>query len=93
MLIGIKYNVPSQGKLGENIVWRVYEHLNETAQQSDKYNGPNIQYVEHVDVEDVDSWTGNNIYYIGYSLVVEGNIEYYIDSETGLRHARIHGDE
>lgn len=82
MLIGIKYSVPSQGILGNSQIWRIYKNLDQGFTET--------EYVEHIEIEDgVDSWTGESLYRIGYSLILEGNLECYIDKETGLRYARI----
>lgn len=83
MIIGIKYSVPSQGILGQNKIWRIYKNLNEGHTET--------EYVESINIESgVDSWTGEMVHKIGYSLICEGNLECYIDEETGLRKARIY---
>ena len=47
--------------------------------------------LEHVEIEEgVDSWTGENLFRIGYSLVCEGEVECFTDEKTGRRHARIY---
>lgn len=95
MLIGIKYHVPSKGIVGQNQIWRIYQNLDKLSKRADfnGMEGVDIEYVEHVEIEDVDSWTGENIFRIGYSLVLEGEIEYFIDPITGLRHARVYATE
>ena len=93
MIIAIKYNVPSQGETGKNFIWRIYENIDEISQAPDFHGmqGPGIEYIEHIEIEDgVDSWTGENLHRIGFSLICEGNVEYFTDKESGHRHARIY---
>ena len=85
MLLGLKFNVPSRGELGKNLIWRIYKNL-------DKGHAETV-YCEHLEIEDVDSWSGEDLYRIGYSLILEGEVETYIDEETGLKFARIFGSE
>lgn len=83
MLIGIKYSVPSQGVLGNNLIWRIYKNINDGFTET--------EYVEHIDIEEgIESWTGENLFSIGFSLLCRGNLECYTDPETGLRYARIY---
>lgn len=82
MLMGIKYNVPSRGILGKDQIWRIYKNLDNGVTET--------EYVEHLEIEDgVDSWTGEQLFRIGYALICEGEVECFIDEETGRRHARI----
>lgn len=86
MVIGIKYSVPSQGILGNDLIWRIYKNVDQGWSET--------EYVEHIEIEDgVDSWTGNNLFRIGYSLVCDGELECFIDEKTGRRHARIYKGE
>ena len=83
MIIGIKYHVPSEGILGNNQIWRIYKNIDQ--------GWADTEYIEHIEIEaGVDSWTGENLYKVGYSLICEGEVECFIDEETGLRHARIY---
>lgn len=83
MLLSIKYHVPSQGILGKNQIWRIYKNIDQ--------GYTDAEYVEHLEIEEgVDSWTGENLYRVGFSLICEGNLECYIDEETGLRYGRIY---
>ena len=95
MIIGIKYNVPSRGIVGKNDIWRIYQNVDKISKEGNfnGLQGVDIEYVEHIEIEDVDSWTGENLYRVGYSLICEGEIEYYTDPKTGLRHARIFSGE
>lgn len=93
MLIAIKYNVPSKGIQGQNQIWRIYENIEQISESPTFHGmqGPGIEYIEHIEIEDgVDSWTGEELCRIGYALFCEGNVEYFIDPESGLRHARIY---
>ena len=82
MIMGIKYHVPSRGQLGNNNIWRIYKNLDKGFSET--------EYVEHIEIgEGVESWTGEDLYHVGYSLIVEGELECFMDKETGLRHARI----
>ena len=93
MIIGIKYHVPSKGIQGENQIWRIYERIDVISQSPTFHGmqGPGIEYIEHIEIEDgVDTWTGEELYRIGYSLLCEGNVEYFTDPKSGLRHARIY---
>ena len=93
MIIGIKYNVPSKGETGKSFIWRIYERIDviSAAPSFHGLQGPGIEYTEHIEIEDgVDSWTGEEIYRIGYSLVCDGEVEYFTDPKSGLRHARIY---
>ena len=93
MIIGIKFHVPSQGQLGQNFIWRIYEGIDKISQSPEFHGmqGPGIEYIEHIEIEEgVDSWTGEGLFRIGYSLVLEGNVEYFTDEASGLRHARIY---
>ena len=94
MLMGIKYHVPSKGIIGQNQIWRIYQNLDQISKANDfnGMQGVDIEYVEHIEIEDVDSWTGENVFRIGYSLILEGEIEYY-NNESGLRCARIFSGE
>lgn len=94
MLIGIKYHVASKGELGKNRIWRIYQNLDLISKSSDfnGMEGVDIEYCEHIEIEDVDSWTAENLYRIGYSLILEGEVEYYHDT-NGLRCARIFSGE
>lgn len=81
-LLGIKYHVPSQGITGKNQIWRIYKNIDQ--------GYTDTVYCEHIEIEEgIDSWTGNMLYKVGYSLLCEGDLEVFIDPETGLRHARI----
>jgi len=83
MLWGVKYHVPSQGILENDIIWRIYKNLDQ--------GWSDTEYVEHIEIEDgVDSWTGEELYKIGYSLIGEGEIEVFIDEESGRKYARIY---
>ena len=78
MIIGIKYHVPSQGQLGQNFIWRIYENIDEISKSPDFHGmqGEGIEYVEHIEVEQgADSWTGENLFRIGFALICEGNVE------------------
>ncbi len=83
MLLSVKYHVPSQGITGKNQIWRIYKNID---------IGPTeAEYVEHIEIEEgVDSWTGENLYRVGFSLICEGNLECYVDEKTGLRVGRIY---
>ena len=85
MIIGIKYHVPSRGELGKNVIWRIYKNVDKTFAET--------EYVEHIEIEEVDSWTGENLFRIGYGLILEGEVECFTDPATGLRHARIYASE
>ena len=83
MILAAKYHVPSQGIVGKNQIWRIYQNIDQGLTDT--------EYVEHIEIEaGVDSWTGENLYRIGFSLIWEGNVEYFIDEESGLRKARIY---
>jgi hypothetical protein len=83
MLFGIKYSVPSKGILGNDVIWRIYRNVDQ--------GFTDTIYVEHIEIEDgVDSWTGEQVYRIGYSLLCEGEIEVFTDEKTGRKHARIY---
>lgn len=74
-------------------MWRIYEEIDVISKAPDFHGmeGPGISYVEHIEIEDgVDSWTTEGLYKIGYTLFCEGNVEYFIDEESGLRKARIY---
>ena len=93
MIIGIKYHVPSMGETGKSFIWRIYERIDAISASPTFHGmqGPGIEYVEHIDIVDgVDSWTGEENYRIGYALFCEGSVEYFIDPDSGLRHARIY---
>ena len=93
MIIAIKYNVPSNGIQGNSNIWRIYEDIPNISQSPTFHGmqGPGIEYIEHIEIEDgVDSWTGEEIYSIGYALFCEGNVEYFTDQKSGHRHARIY---
>ena len=72
-----------------NKTWRIYEQLRELKPYNNKYEGKDIEYVMSLDIENVEWWTGNNIFNIGWSLLVEGDVEYFTDEE-GLKYARIY---
>ena len=82
IVYGLKYHVPSQGITGQNQIWRIYQNV-------DKGWTETI-YVEHIEIDkEVNSWTGNNLFRIGYGLILEANnLEVYTDDESGLKHAR-----
>ena len=82
--------MPSNKEIGKNIVWRIYHQVDKITAGENKYHGPNINYVEHLDIENCDSWTGNDLFYVGFSLLVEGEIEFYTDPTTKLKYARIY---
>lgn len=83
MLLSIKYHVPSQGIVGKNQIWRIYKEIDK--------GFVDTEYVEHIEIEDgVESWTGEQLFRVGYSLICEGNLEVYTDPETGLRHGKIY---
>ncbi len=93
MIIGIKYHVPSQGQLGKNFIWRIYENIEQISASPNFHGmqGEGIEYIEHIEIEDgVDSWTGEELFRIGYALFCEGNVEYFTDPKSGRRHARIY---
>jgi len=94
MLISIKYSVPSKGILGNSNIWRIYENVDRISKAGDfnGMKGVGIEYVEHIEIEDVDAWTSEGLYRVGYSLLVEGEIEYYTN-ESGLKCARIYSGE
>ena len=96
MIIGIKYHVPSQGETGKSFIWRIYENIDQISQSPEfqGMQGPGIEYIEHIEIEDgVESWTGEELYRIGYALFCEGEVEYFTDPTSGLRHARIYKEE
>jgi len=81
--MSIKYHVPSQGILGKDVIWRIYKNIDQGVTET--------QYVEHIEIEDgVDSWTGEELFRVGYSLICEGSLEVLTDPKTGRRHARIY---
>ena len=93
MIIGSKYHVASQGQRGEDFIWRIYERIDIISQSPTFHGmqGPGIEYIEHIEIEDgVDSWTGAELFRIGYAMFCEGNVEYFTDPESGRRHARIY---
>lgn len=86
MILGLKYHVPSMGKQGNNNIWRIYKNIDQ--------GFTDTEYCEHIEIEEgVESWTGENLYRIGYSLIVEGEVECFTDPESGLRFARIYRGE
>ena len=83
MLMSIKYHVPSQGILGNDQIWRIYKNIDQ--------GFTDTQYVEHIEIEsNVDSWTGEGLFRVGYSLIFEGELEVLTDPKTGRKHARIY---
>ncbi len=82
MLMGIKYHVPSQGITGQNQIWRIYKNVNETIADT--------EYVESIEIHEADSWTGENLFRIGYGLILEGELEIHVDAD-GMRRATITG--
>lgn len=83
MLLSIKYHVPSQGIVGKNQIWRIYKEIDKGYTET--------EYVEHIEIEEgVESWTGEQLFRVGYSLICEGQLEVFTDETTGLRHARIY---
>lgn len=85
-LLGIKYHVPSRGILGNDQIWRIYRNLDEGFSDT--------EYVEHIEIEPgVISYTGNDLYRVGFSLICKAQLECYIDEKTGQRHARIFKSE
>ena len=83
MLLAIKYSVPSRGVLRSNQIWRIYKNVDKTYEQT--------EYVESISIESgIESFTGNGLYNIGFSLICEGQLECYIDPADGLRKARIY---
>ena len=93
MLISIKYHVPSKGITGQNQIWRIYENVDRisTAGDFNGMSGTGVEYVEHIEIEDCDAWTGESLFRVGYSLILEGEVEYY--NSNGLRCARIFSGE
>ena len=89
-LLGAKLDIPNLQRKDPNMNWRIYTNLKELTPQQDKYFGENIEYVHHVSIENCDAWTGNDIFFVGFSLLVEGEIEFYTDPTTKLRYARIY---
>lgn len=95
--IGIKLDIPNLSGVHDpknrqyvpNMRWRIYEQVQNNQPFKDQYFGENIEYVAGIDIENVESWTGNKKFSIGWSLLTRGNVEYYTDEETGLRFARI----
>lgn len=82
MIMSTKYHVPSQGILGKDQIWRIYKNIDQ--------GFTDTVYVEHLEIEEgVDSWTGEGLYRVGYSLIFDGELEVFIDEKTGRRHARI----
>lgn len=94
-LFALKYHVPSKGELGNNNIWRIYTDVDRISKAGDfnGMQGVGIEYVEHIEIEDCDSWTSEGLYRVGYSLLVEGEIEYYIDPVTNLKCARIYSGD
>ena len=90
-LYGLKYHVPSKG-LMENNTWRIYEGIDVISQAKDFHGlqGPGITYVDSIRMHGVESWTGNEQYRIGYSLLVSGELSYAKDPESGRRMGVIH---
>lgn len=81
--MSIKYNVPSQGIVGNDVIWRIYKNIDQ--------GFGDTEYVESLKIEaGVDSWTGENLFRVGYSLICEGQLEVFIDETTGRRHGRIY---
>lgn len=81
LLRGIKYHVPSRGKMEDN-TWRVYMDIKNGVEET--------AYVDHVELVNVESWTGETDYRIGYSLLVEGYVTMDFDPANGKRYAVIH---
>ena len=96
-LIGIKLDIPNLSGAHDpknkqrvpNMAWRIYGDIKSLKPYENHYFGPDIQYVYGIDIEDVTSWTGNMKFHIGWSLLVEGEVKYFEDEETGLRFAKI----
>lgn len=95
--IGIKLDIPNLSgahspnkEYVPNMRWRLYLKANENQPYKDQYFGSDIKYVSGIDIENVESWTGNQKHLIGWSLLTRGNIEYYEDEVTGLIFARIY---
>ena len=90
-LYGLKYHVPGQGKMN-NDTWRIYENIDLITQAPDFHGmqGPGITYVDSVRMVGVESWTGEEQFRIGYSLLTEGELSYAKDPESGRRMGVIH---
>lgn len=81
-IYSIKYHVPGRGLLGNDNVWRIYQSI-------DKGYTDTV-YVEHIEIDEkTPSWTGEDLYNVGYSLIVRGQIEIFTNRESGRKHARI----
>ena len=90
-LYGLKYHVPSRG-LMQNNTWRIYENV-DLISKDNNFNGmqgTGITYVDSVRTVGVESWTGEDQFRIGYSLLVEGELSYAKDPESGRRMGVIH---
>jgi len=83
--MGVKFHVASKGITGKNQIWRIYKNIDQTLNDT--------EYVESLEIEDTDAWTGESLYRIGYSLLVEGELTIVTNPETGLKHAIIHSGE
>ena len=65
MLIAIKYHVASRG-LRKGNTWRIYRNID------DGYG--DAIYVEHININ-VESWTGEDEFGIGFSMICDGELE------------------
>lgn len=81
-LRGFKYHVPSRGILGQNQIWRIYMDIKNGHQET--------EYVEHLEFKNVTSFTGENLYRIGYALFCEADVTITTDPETGLKTGVLH---
>ena len=80
-LRGVKYHVPSQGKMQDN-TWRIYMNIEKGVTET--------EYVDHVEFLNVPSFTGEAAYRIGFSQLSEGDVTFDYDPNTGKRYAIIH---
>lgn len=84
ILLGIKYHVKSIGQLGNDEIWRIYKELDK--------GRANTEYVEHVEILGVQTWSGELAHGIGYSLICKGYLHVDYDPEQGYKFAVIDGD-
>lgn len=82
-LRGLKYHVPSKGLMQDN-TWRIYMDIEK--------NISDTEYVDHVEMLNVTSFTGENALRIGFSQLSEGDVSFDYDPNTGKRFAIIHKD-
>ncbi len=84
MVFSIKYHVPSAGVTGKNVIWRIYKNIDKGFSDT--------EYVESVKIVNCYSHSGEDVYRVGYSLIVEGDtLEIITDQETGLKTGIITG--